>query len=366
MNILHVITTIENGGAENQLLKLTYEQVVSGNKVTVLFLKGNPYLKKNFEDQGVKVNQSIANLPFFIQLFRKRTLGIDSDVIHLHLPRSEVVFCIMSLRIPLIITRHNSESFFPYTIINKNWVLSNLSSLFSRYLTKRARVVIAISESVKNFLLSKAEVCAETKIKVVYYGTKNLELSEQNYEAYDNKKRNQSITIGTISRLVNQKDLPTLIAGFDIFSKKIDQTKLEIIGGGYLEKKLKKQVKEIKREKEIKFLGKMEKPWVTASNWQIFVMSSKYEGFGLVLLEAMQLGIPVVLTRISTFVEVMGPEYPYFFKPGSYLDLNSVLLNVMNTNFDFKIYYQHRLKKFSIFNSSSQILKIYNDSLVKG
>ena len=51
-DVLHVITTINRGGAENQLVVLVREQVKSGLDVTVVYLKGEPELEQEFLAAG--------------------------------------------------------------------------------------------------------------------------------------------------------------------------------------------------------------------------------------------------------------------------------------------------------------------------
>ena len=65
--VLHIITTICRGGAENQLLVLAREQRLTGRGVSVLYLKGKPELLKDFENIGVIVDSSIAEMNFFNQ-----------------------------------------------------------------------------------------------------------------------------------------------------------------------------------------------------------------------------------------------------------------------------------------------------------
>ena len=71
--IIHLITTIEFGGAENQLLVLAKNQIKQGFEVEVFYLKGEPELKTRFEQAGVKVNSLLVGQPFIFQStkFRK-------------------------------------------------------------------------------------------------------------------------------------------------------------------------------------------------------------------------------------------------------------------------------------------------------
>ena len=57
--VTHLITTIERGGAEKQLLTLASEQVQSGLKAEVFFLKGKPDLKNEFENTAMEMNSAV-------------------------------------------------------------------------------------------------------------------------------------------------------------------------------------------------------------------------------------------------------------------------------------------------------------------
>ena len=164
MQIIHIITTIDRGGAENQLLLLARMQVRAGNEVSVLPLKGNSELSKLFAGHGVHVVSSLTNTSPLNQMLQLRRLSKNFNLIHAHLPRAEVISAIACSR-NLVLSRHNCETFIP----NRSGILS---TLLSRYVASRATIVIAISETVKKFLLKNKEVPTE-KIRVVKYGFDN-------------------------------------------------------------------------------------------------------------------------------------------------------------------------------------------------
>ena len=112
--VTHLITTIERGGAEKQLLTLASEQVQSGLKVEVFFLKGKPDLKNKFEESGVKVNNLLVGKNFLRQIFLlSKQLRKNPSPIHAHLPKSELLAAIVVRNKHLIFSRHNAEPFWP-------------------------------------------------------------------------------------------------------------------------------------------------------------------------------------------------------------------------------------------------------------
>jgi glycosyltransferase involved in cell wall biosynthesis len=69
----------------------------------------------------------------------------------------------------------------------------------------------------------------------------------------------------------------------------------------------------------------------------------------MVLLEAMNCQVPIVASRNSAIVEVMGPNYPFLFETGNVVDLLAVMVEAVNFQHSWFIkYYQSRLEIFSI------------------
>ena len=90
-----------------------------------------------------------------------------------------------------------------------------------------------------------------------------------------------------ISRLDTvQKDYKTLLKAFKILKSKGINKKLYIVGDGPSKEEIENMIKEYDLIEEVKLLGRFKNPYVWLNNADFFIHSSKYEGFGLVLIEA--------------------------------------------------------------------------------
>ena len=279
--VTHLITTIERGGAEKQLLTLARQQVQSGLNVIVLYLKGKPDLRNEFEAAGVEVNNLLVGKSFLKQIFLlSKHLRKNPSVIHAHLPKSELLSAIVVTKKCFVFTRHNSEAFWP----GGPRIVSNL---LSKFVCKRASQGIAISNAVKSYLIKRGEVPTGYTINVVYYGfQKDILTYSVGLNSITNLMNSQSVNfkIGTIGRLVPQKDYPTLLSAFSNVLKSFPNAELYIVGEGYLQIDLIELVESLGINDKVHWLGKTEYINEFLSKIDLFILPSKYEGFGLVLL----------------------------------------------------------------------------------
>ncbi|BFM13990.1 glycosyltransferase [Maricurvus nonylphenolicus] len=114
--------------------------------------------------------------------------------------------------------------------------------------------------------------------------------------------------VGNVGRLHPDKDQKTLIAGFAKAFPDLDNGLLVVVGDGRLEDELKQQAKELGVEDAVNFLGRVPDAWQYFKAFDVFALTSNYEPFGMVLLEAMIAGVPVISTDVGGAPEVVG-EY---------------------------------------------------------
>ena len=322
--VVHVITTLGRGGAETQLRILAREQVKSGRRVMVLFLKDKPELLSDFSNANIEVSQLLWNLNPFQQVIRlRRFINSDSYLVHAHLPRAQLIASMAIKKSALIISRHDEDLFFPHA--NKA-----ISLILSRYVAYKSKVAIAISSAVKNKMIASKELPREFPIEVVHYGFDEDMHSIASLKQIDELKESlglgEGLIFGTVARLVAQKDFPTLLNGFKLLCDSGTNAKLVIAGDGPLRGELVNLCFKLKIDQNVLWLGSRSDVQLIYSLMDIFVLASKTEGFGLVLLEAMSNSLPIVGSNISTVQEVLGPNAGLAFEAGNPIDLFDKLL----------------------------------------
>ena len=355
--VTHLITTIERGGAEKQLLTLASEQVQSGLNVFVLYLKGMPDLRNEFEVAGVEVNNLLVGKSFLKQIFLlSKYLKKNPSPVHAHLPKSELLAAIVVTKKYLVFSRHNSEPFWPSGP-------RNISNLLSKFVCKRASQGIAISNAVRSYLIKRGEIPTGYTIDVVYYGfQKDISTNVAGLGLIANIMNGQSSNykIGTIGRLVPQKDYPTLLSAFSNVLEKLPDVEMYVVGEGYLQKELMELCKSLRVSSKVYWLGKTEYINEFLSKIDLFILPSRYEGFGLVLLEAMVAKKPIIAANNSAIPEVLGKTYEGLFQTGNVNALEQQINTVINDqNFSGRLV-QSYSSQLNLFDPSEMNINIKN------
>lgn len=112
----------------------------------------------------------------------------------------------------------------------------------------------------------------------------------------------------TVGRMVSIKGFDTLIDAFAIVNKKYPEWSLTILGDGPEREDLEKQIAELNLQEKIKLPGFVKNVNEWMLNSSIYVLSSRGEGFPMVLLEAMSWGLPIVSFNLPSTVEMLEEE----------------------------------------------------------
>lgn len=305
MKIIHLITTLDVGGAEKHLLWLGAAQVAQGHQVGVVWFKGQGSLEEEFRLGGMDVHhvpmQSARQTLSAVAALRALLRTLGPDVLHTHLLKADALgaWVAPEAGVPVIVSsKHNDE----------RALLKRTVGWVHGFLTRRVHRVIALSDHVARFVSRHGHVPAG-KITRIYYGVDAEALLPMRSRAEvrsDLGLAEDAPVLICVGRLAPQKDHPTLLRAL---SQLPESVTLLIVGGdpfGDGEARLKALTEQLGLGQRARFLGiRHDVPDLLAAS-DLFVLPSLWEGLGLVFLEAMAVKLPVVASQVSAIPEVVA------------------------------------------------------------
>jgi len=188
-------------------------------------------------------------------------------------------------------------------------------------------------------------------------------LEQSPYNLSENK--NASFIFLHIASLLPVKDQFTLLNAFQKVAAKKQDVELWIGGGGLLLHDLKEQAKHLGVSDKVKFLGVLDRKQVisTLQQCDCFVLSSKYETFGVVVIEAMLFGKPVIVTRCGIGQDIVNEKMGYVVEVGDDDGLAEAMVKITWSHHSFD---PEHIRAFAIENFgknrfTKDITKIYKE-----
>lgn len=368
-NILYYVDSNEFGGAEVYLIKLL-QNLNKGKYCPIVVLQKSKYSKKIISQiENVKYYE-LSRIQIWLQLLK---IFIDEkpDIIHLnmHVPFScfWAIICAKTIRVPFVIaTVHSTVApvsrFFLFRLIKKILV-KLLLPLIDKF--------ICVSYS------SKEELCANyfinpEKVSVIYncVDTKDIKIfSKEQIKQIKDKFgiRENVFIVGTLTRLVKGKLVKNLIEAFSLFAKKYPNSICVIGGEGNLIGALLDFAKTTDVSDKILFLGGIEDKWEFLSVIDIFVHLSAHETFGMTVLDAMMLQKPVIVSAITSLIEIVENANSVILVDNN--DINEIANMVELIYKNYSAFFEKAksnqsfiLDKFSIKNFIMSIEEIYDSA----
>lgn len=173
----------------------------------------------------------------------------------------------------------------------------------TRLFYRRADAVVATSQGVADDLALNYGV-PRRKIRVLHNPVDLDAIAQQSREALPAGFDDDRPVVAAAGRLANVKNYPLLIAAVAQLPD-AHQAQVWILGEGPEQSRLESLAAERGLAARVKFLGFQANPWRFIARADVFVLTSAYEGFGNVLIEAMACGTPVVATRSPGTVEIV-------------------------------------------------------------
>lgn len=177
----------------------------------------------------------------------------------------------------------------------KNEPYGFITKFLIRKFYQKADKIIAVSSGIKEDLITNFNV-PEKKIAIIYnpIDINNIRMLSEEHVDHPWFQEKLPIIV-SVGRLTRQKGFPYLFKAFSILRKSFN-CRLLIVGDGEEKQDLIKLSEDSGYKEDIEFLGFQKNPFKYMARSSIFVLSSIFEGFGNVIVEAMALGLPVIST----------------------------------------------------------------------
>ncbi|MDR0307890.1 MAG: glycosyltransferase [Chitinispirillales bacterium] len=235
---------------------------------------------------------------------------------------------------------------------------SGLSKLFCKILYPRFNKIICQCQYMKDDLVTHLNISTKKTVVINNPVDINNIIAKavcSNIELYPFGK----INLLAVGRLGYQKGYDYLLRSLMLLD---DNYHLSILGTGELERELMELAKKLDISKKVSFLGFKDNPYTYMANADLLVLSSRYEGFPNVALEANVCGLPVVAFDIPPVAEIIkNGENGILVELGNCEKLAEGIQKACNTNFNKQI-----IKKTVFFKyHAEKIVKQYEEVFLK-
>ena len=300
MRVVHLLKVTGVAGAEQHLLRLLPALRERGVDVRFagLDVAGSDAerLYARLAEAEVPVDRITCTADLNPRMARDivRTVrALRPDLLHTHLVHADVYGAVASrlTRVPFVSTRHNDDR---YQLGPFRYVDRAFASGASR--------LIAISDAGRRFVVAAG--LPDRKFETIRYGLDDMPSLPSEVTPVQAGVPDGVPLVLAIGRLIEQKDHDTLLRAFAQVHPRIPDARLAILGDGPLLAHTRALARDLGLADVVVLPGRLEtRDWLERAD--VFAHSSRWEGFGIVLLEAMLAGLPVAATRVSAVPEIV-------------------------------------------------------------
>jgi glycosyltransferase involved in cell wall biosynthesis len=359
--IMIIMPNLCGGGAEKLHVNLANYWVNLGYEVEFVLMQKKGDLLDLLSPQvlvtDLKVNR-ILGIILPLAGYLKSNEGIVLAVMWPVTTVSVISWLLSGFKQKIILSDHNFLSISTIRELN----ISRFTLKFTMGITYRlATHIIAVSKGVKADLQGLSGL-PNRKISVIYNPVTQIPFpsGQVKQEAKNLWSREFDYHILAVGSLENQKGFDDLIIAFSKVCKKVN-AQLIILGEGSKREFLSTLVLKLDLEGKVSMPGFVKNPNLWFETADLFVLSSKWEGFGNVIVEALECGVPIVSTDCDSGPReiLQNGKYGTLVSVGDTDALSSSIYNSLFAHHD-KNALIARSKDFSIDKISQQYLNLFN------
>ncbi|QSJ17205.1 glycosyltransferase [Nostoc sp. UHCC 0702] len=327
------LRSLMGGGVERVMVNLANSFADEGLSVDLVLTQASgPYLSQVSPQVSIVDLQAPklpTSLPKLVKYLRqKQPVNLLSA---LHYPCEIAIWAkyISRVQTRVIVSEHNTLSVEAKRLPE---LTARLTPLAVRLFYPWADEIVAVSQGVAEDLAQITKLPLE-RIQVIYNPIITPEILEKAQEPVEHpwfQTGELPVVLGA-GRLMGQKDFPTLIRAFERVIQVLP-ARLVILGNGRERSQLDALVRELGLENHVAMLGFQNNPYAYMARASVFALSSAWEGFGNVLVEAMATGTPVVSTNCrSGPAEILDHgKYGLLVPVGDSQAMAEAILNILS------------------------------------
>ncbi|AKI98020.1 glycosyltransferase family 4 protein [Kosmotoga pacifica] len=358
------------------MVRLLKEQLVAAGHDVFIFTVSHPKAKL---EEGVfryrsyqfpwEKQHRVAS-PMVFREAEEKVLELKVDLIHTHtmIVMGYIGNIIAGRRgIPSINTYHTlMEDYVHYIPFFNNFLKELVIDQTKRFCNKHNAVIVPsekVKKLLKNYGVSTEIEVIPNGIELNHFGKRCSEQEKQSFRTRWGIPKDAAVMV-FVGRLGKEKGVEFLIDNFAKIEKKYPNTYLMIVGDGPEKKNLISQAKTLKLQKKVIFTGYLKWPEEVSLAYQagdFFVIASHTETFGVVLVEAMANGIPVVAYHDEAFDNIVVDGLNGYLveqKEELYKGMD-LLLSSRELRKKLGDTAREMAKKFSIENHVNRVLQLY-------
>lgn len=181
------------------------------------------------------------------------------------------------------------------------------------------RFIVAVSQSLGGRFCRYNDVPVD-KLRVIPYAADVRAVERITAERVSALRRqlgfrSDDVVIGSVGRLVEQKDYSTQLHAFAAAAARVPNLRMAIAGDGPLRSKLEQLARALAIADRVQFLGAWSDVPALLGSVDLFALASKFEPFGVALVEAKAAGLPIVATAVNEIPEILADGHSGLLTP---------------------------------------------------
>lgn len=347
MKIAYILPSLAKQAPIMIAISIANDLAKKGHDIVIYYFSGNVEVNV---DNSIKIEK--------ISFFKRLDLN-GVDVVHSHLFRPDVFSFMHSFS-------NKSTARFITTIHNylypelKNYYNGLVSLIFGTIWnlcwTRFDRLVV-LTEDAKTYYKARS---FNKNIKRIYNGhdiNNALTCDVSSFALRDMLKRKNLTIIGTYCNLIKRKNIAFLVD----FIYHNDDFALIVYGSGPELDNLSKKVRDYGLEERVFLMGYKENAYIYNEIFDVYVIPSVDEGFGLALIEAALYKKKIVCSDIPVFKEIFDDNAVSFFSPNDMCSLFQAI-NCVRSKLGSEDYaYHYALENYSVEKMSLEYLSLYEE-----